>query len=146
MKIKLIILSLMLFNAISEICAQQVTEDARKVVVIISQGLDNERASVAWSIAKGGIKNGMDVSVFLVSSGVDWVRKGAAAHARLNPLDPSVGEMIQFVIDSGSTIGACPPCIKVRGMDESDLIEGVTMVGSSAIYGPVEDGAAVMTF
>ncbi len=146
MKLKIFILGLLLIGKFSTATAQTNSDDQRKVVIIISQGLDNERASVAWSIAKGGIKNGMDVSVFLVSSGVDWVRKGAAAHARLNPLDPSVGEMIQYVIDSGSKIGACPPCLKVRGMQEPDLIDGVTMVGSAAIYGPVSEGAAVLNF
>lgn len=146
MKLKLLFLGFLLLGKFSTVTAQTDNTDQRKVVVIISNGLDNERASVAWSIAKGGIKNGMDVSVFLVSSGVDWVRKGAADHARLNPLDPPVGEMIQFIIDSGSTIGACPPCIEVRGMGESDLIEGVKMVGSSAIYGPVQVGATVLTF
>ena len=146
MKIKLFILGLLLLAKFSVTTAQPNTEEQKKVVIIISNGLDNERASVAWSIAMGGIKNGMDVSVFLVSSGVDWVRKGAAIHARLNPLDPSVGEMIEFVIASGSEVGACPPCIKVRGMDEADLIEGVTMVGSSAVYGPVKEGASVLTF
>ena len=61
--------------------------ETRKLVVVISQGLDNERASVAWSIANGGIKSGLDVSIFLVSAGVDWIRKGAADHVHLNPLD-----------------------------------------------------------
>jgi len=46
----------------------------KKIVVLISYGLDDERASVAWSIANGGIKSGLDVNIFLVSSGVDWVR------------------------------------------------------------------------
>ena len=121
-------------------------ENQRKLVVVISQGLDNERASVAWSITNGGIKSGLDVSVFLVSSGVDWVRKGAADHAHLNPLDPSMGDMIRSVIDAGAKIGVCPPCIKVRGIDEADLIEGVNVVGSTAIHGPVSEGAAVLSF
>ena len=50
----------------------------KKLVVLISYGMDDERASVAWSIANGGIKSGLDVNIFLVSAGVDWVRKGAA--------------------------------------------------------------------
>ena len=146
MKIKLFILGLLLSTIIPTANAQDDNDEERKVVVIISQGLDNERASVAWSIAKGGIKNGMDVSVFLVSSGVDWVRKGAANLARLNPLDSPVGDMIQFIIDSGSEVGACPPCLEVRGISKTEVIDGVSIVGSSAIYGPVAEGAAVLNF
>lgn len=120
--------------------------EKRKLVVVISHGLDDERASVAWSIANGGINSGLDVSVFLVSSAVDWVRKGAADRPHLNPEDPSMKEMIQNVISNGSAIGVCPPCIKVRGYAEEDLIEGVTVVGSMAIHEPVKQGAAVLTF
>ncbi len=121
-------------------------ETKRKLVVVITNGLDNERSSVAWSIANGGIKSGLDVSVFLVSSGVDWVRKGAAERAHLNPEDPTMKDMIQNVIDSGCSIGVCPPCAKVRGYDERDFLDGVTIVGSSVIHDPVKEGAALLTF
>ena len=77
--------------------------DKKKLVILISRGFDDERSSVAWSIANGGINSGLDVSLFLVSSGVDWVRKGAAEKAHLNPLDPSMKEMIQNVVDGGCT-------------------------------------------
>ncbi|MBK8194514.1 MAG: DsrE family protein [Lewinellaceae bacterium] len=120
--------------------------EKRKLVVVITRGLDDERSSVAWSIANGGINSGLDVSVFLVSSGVDWVRKGAADAVHLNPLDPPMKDMIQKVIDSGCPIGVCPPCAKVRGYVENDLMEGVTIVGSIAIHEPVKQGAAVLTF
>ena len=121
-------------------------EKQRKLVVVITHGLDDERSSVAWSIANGGIKSGLDVSVFLVSSAVDWVRKGAADRPHLNPEDPSMKEMIQNVIEHGCEIGVCPPCIKVRGYSEDDLIEGVKIVGSTAIHEPVKEGAEVLTF
>ena len=62
--------------------------DQEKLVVVVTNGFNDERASVAWSIANGGVGSGMQVTMFLVSSGVDWVRRGAAENARPNPLDP----------------------------------------------------------
>ena len=121
-------------------------EKKRKLVVVITNGMDNERSSVAWSIANGGINSGLDVSVFLVSNGVDWVRKGAANLAHPNPEDPKLLDMIQNVINQGCHIGVCPPCAKVRGYTADDFIDGVTIVGSMAIHEPVKDGAAVLTF
>ncbi len=120
--------------------------EKRKLVVVISRGLDDERSSVAWSIANGGIKSGLEVSVFLVSAGVDWVRKGAADHAHLNPEDPTMLSMIRFVLESGSQVGVCPPCAKVRGYTQEDLLDGVTIVGSNAIHDPVKEGAAILSF
>jgi len=118
----------------------------KKLVVVVTNGFHDERSSVAWSVANGGIASDYEVTMFLVSSGVDWVRKGAADNARLNPLDPPVKDMIQNVLDSGGTIMCCPPCAKVRGYGQDDFIDGVVMAGSTAMLGVVSEGAATLTF
>jgi len=117
-----------------------------KMVIVITRGLDDERASVAWSIANGAIATGLEVSLFLVSAGVDWVRKGAAENARLNPLDPPMSEMIQTMVDAGSTIMVCPPCGKMRGYTEESFIDGVIFAGSVAMHAIIREGAATLTF
>lgn len=120
--------------------------DKKKLVVVVTNGFDNERSSVAWSVANGGIASDYEVTMFLVASGVDWVRKGATEVARLNPLDPPVNDMIQNVIDSGGTIMVCPPCAKVRGYDQKDLIDGVVLAGSTSMLEVVSQGASTLTF
>ena len=117
-----------------------------KLVIVITHGLDNERSSVAWSVANGALASDMDLTVFLVASGSDWVRKGAADNAQLNPLDPPMKDMIQKVIDAGSTIMVCPPCAKMRGYSEESFIDGVIFAGSVAMLAEVKDGAATLTF
>ena len=120
--------------------------ESKKLVIVVTNGFDNERSSVAWSVANGGIGMGFDVTMFLVSAGVDWVRKGAAEAARLNPFDPTVGEMIQNVVEGGANILVCPPCAKVRGYEADDFFEGVQIAGSAAMLGEVGQGAATLTF
>ena len=120
--------------------------DSKKLVIVVTNGFDNERSSVAWSIANGGVGMGFEVTIFLVASGVDWVRKGAAAGAQLNPFDPKVGEMIQNVVESGADIFICPPCAKVRGYEASDFMDGVQIAGSAAMLGVVAEGAATLSF
>ena len=120
--------------------------EKQKLVVIVTNGFNDERSSVAWSVANGGVASGMQVTMFLVSSGVDWVRKGAAEHARLNPLDPTIKDMIATVVDSGGKILVCPPCAGVRGYAQDDLMEGVTMAGSVAMLDEVRQGAEAITF
>jgi len=119
---------------------------AKKLVVVVTSGFNDERSSVAWSVANGGIASGFEVTMFLVSSGVDWVRKGGADAARLNPLDPPIKDMIQNVISSGGTIMVCPPCAKVRGYEEKDFIDGVKLAGSTAMLAVVSEGASTLTF
>jgi predicted peroxiredoxin len=120
--------------------------DKKKLVIVVTHGFDNERASVAWSVANGGIGMDFEVTMFLVGSGVDWVRRGATNTARLNPLDPPVGEMIQNVVEAGGSIMVCPPCAKVRGYEQSDFIDGVELAGSSAMLGVVSEGGSTLTF
>jgi len=120
-------------------------EAKKKVVVLISYGLDDERASVAWSIANGGINSGLDVSIFLVSAGVDWVRKGAADHVHLNPKDPTMKEMIDKVINSNCRIMVCPPCAAVRGYSAENLLDVVELVGSTALHQLILEGAETIS-
>jgi len=118
----------------------------QKLVVVVTRGVDDERSSVAWSVANGGIASGLEVTMFLVSSGVDWVRKGAAERARPNPLDPPIKDMIRTVMDSGGEILVCPPCAGVRGYDKEDLIDGVTLAGSVSMHAKIIEGAATLSF
>jgi predicted peroxiredoxin len=120
--------------------------DKQKMVVVVTNGFNDERSSVAWSVANGGVGMGFEVTMFLVSSGVDWVRKGAAEVARPNPLDPPIKDMIRTVIDSGGDILVCPPCAGVRGYDQDDLMDGVTLAGSASMLAVAKQGAVTLSF
>lgn len=121
-------------------------EEKKKLVILITRGLDDERSSVAWSIANAGIASDLEVTVFLAASGVDWVRKGAADVARLNPLDPTLKDMIENLMSNGGTVLVCPPCAKVRGYSEEDLIEGAIVAGAPTMLEVVKQGAATLSF
>lgn len=120
--------------------------EPKKLVIVNSRGFDDERSSVAWSIANTAAASDMDVTMFLVAAGVDWVRKGAAGVARLNPLDPSVGDMIGSFLGNGGRILVCPPCAKVRGYTEESLIEGATVAGAPAMLEEIKAGATALSF
>jgi predicted peroxiredoxin len=116
-----------------------------KLVIVGSHGLDDERATVTWTIANGGLASGLQVTMFLVSSGVDLVRKGAVDFARMNPLDPPLKELIEDFIAKGGKILACPPCAKVRGYSQEDLLDEVEITGSGALHALIKEGAATLS-
>ena len=120
--------------------------DQKKLVLVNSRGFDDERSSVAWSIANTAIASDMDVTVFLVAAGVDWVRKGATDVAHLNPLDPSMGDMVGNFLANGGKVLVCPPCAKVRGYDENSLLEGATIAGAPVMLAEIQAGASALTF
>lgn len=120
--------------------------EQKELVIVHSRGFDDERSSVAWSIANTAAASGMQVTVFLVASGVDWARKGAANAARLNPMDPTIDDMIETFLGNSGAILVCPPCAKVRGYMEEDLIDGAIIAGAPAMLEVVSRGAGTLTF
>jgi len=120
--------------------------ESKKLVIVNSRGFDDERSSVAWSIANTAAASGMDVTVFLVAAGVDWVRKGAAKVAQLNPLDPTMNTMIGNFLESGGRILVCPPCAKVRGYSQESLVDGAILAGAPSMLQEIVAGAASLSF
>ena len=121
------------------------SEDTKKLVVLVSRGLDDERATVAWTLANAAIDSGQEVTVFLVSAGVDLVRRGAADKIQMNPHDPSMRELMEKFIANGGTVWACPPCASLRGYDEDALMDGVTITGAGPLHDLLKEGAATLS-
>jgi len=121
-------------------------DQPKKLAIVVSRGLDDERATVAFTIANTGLAAGQQVTLFMVSAAVDVVRTGAADNVRMNPFDPPLKELIDNFQSNGGRILVCPPCAKVRGYAEDDFIEGVQVVGSPALHAQIIDGAATLSF
>jgi predicted peroxiredoxin len=116
-----------------------------KLVIVATKGIDSELSSVAFTIANGGLTAGLKVSMFLTSTAIDLVRKRGHDLTHVAPLQP-LAAMIQDFQKRGGTIWACPPCVKSRGYEQADLIDGVVIVGASAMHEQIKQGAAVMSF
>ena len=116
-----------------------------KLVILVTKGIDSELSSVAFTIANGGITAGLKVFIFLTSAAIDVVRRGGQRLTHVAPLEPLAG-MIEDFQKRGGVIWACPPCVKSRGYEQSDLIEGVTIVGASAMHAEIKQGAATLSF
>ncbi len=121
-------------------------DQPKKLAIVMSRGLDDERTTAAFTIAKTGLAAGQQITMFMVSAGVDVVRKGAADNVQMNPFDPPLKELVDHFQSNGGRILVCPPCAKVRGYNEADFIEGTQVVGSPALHALILDGAATLSF
>jgi predicted peroxiredoxin len=120
-------------------------EGTRELVVLMTHGMDHELSSVAFTIANGGITAGLRVSVFLTSAAVDLARKRAIDSVTVHPLEPLPSLVKDFLARSGR-LWACTPCVKARGYEQSDLIEGVEITGASKMHELIKAGAATLSF
>ncbi len=125
--------------------SEPTSQSSRELVVLVTRGTDHEMSSVAFTIACGAITSGMKVYAFLVSSGVDLVRRKAVDITHVQPLDP-LKALVQDFLARGGTIWACPPCVKARGYTQEDFIDGVTIQGASAMHERLKAGAAALSF
>lgn len=120
-------------------------EAKRTLVVMMTRSTDHELSSVGFTIACGGLTAGLDVCVFLTSASVDLVRKRAIDATVVPPLSP-LRELVQDFMKRGGAVFACTPCVKARGYEQSDLIEGVVIAGASVMHERIKLGAATLSF
>lgn len=116
-----------------------------KLVILMTKGIDSELSSVAFTIACGGLTAGLKVSIFLTSAAIDLVRKGGQRMTHVPPLQTLAG-LIEDFQTRGGVIWACPPCVQARGYEQADLLDGVTIVGASAMHAQIKEGAATLSF
>lgn len=116
-----------------------------KLVILLTKGIDSEISSVAFTIANGGLTAGLKVSMFLTSTAIDVVRRGGQKLTQVAPLQP-IGALIEDFQKRGGTIWACPPCVQSRGYQQADLLDGVVIVGASAMHAEIKQGAATLSF
>lgn len=116
-----------------------------KLVILVTKGIDSELSSVALTIANGGLTAGLKVSLFLTSTGIDLVRKGGQRMTQVAPLQPLAASIEDFQ-KRGGVIWACPPCVQSRGYEQADLLDGVVIIGASAMHAEIKEGAATLSF
>ena len=120
-------------------------EPARELVVLMTHGADHELSSVGFTIANGGMTAGLRVSAFLTSTAVDLVRRRAIDSTVVPPLEP-LTTLVKDFLARGGRLWACTPCVKARGYEQGDLIDGVEIAGSSKIHELIKAGAATLSF
>lgn len=116
-----------------------------KLVILMTKGIESELSSVAFTIANGGLTAGLKVFIFLTSTGIDLVRRNGQAMTHVQPLE-SLAAMIADFQKRGGVIWACPPCVKSRGYEQKDLLDGVIIQGASAMHAEIKAGAATLSF
>jgi len=73
-----------------------------------------------------------DVLVFFDKEGIEMVTKDAP-NLEMEPFDES-NEIFKRLVELDVTILACPACMKVSGVEEEDLREGVQMAEKEQFF------------
>jgi predicted peroxiredoxin len=61
-------------------------------------------------------------------------------------IDNPLRDLVQDFMKRGGTVWACTPCVKARGYEPQDLLEGVIISGASVMHEEIKKGAATLSF
>jgi predicted peroxiredoxin len=119
---------------------------ANKFCVSLTYAKDNtDKATVAFVIANASVASEKDTLVFLSIEAVRLSQKGYADDVHEEGFAPLRDLMANFA-KAGGKIWVCSPCFKKRGLDESKLIDGATIVGGAKLVEFLSDGTPCVSY
>lgn len=118
---------------------------AKLLISITHAKDDTDRATVGFVVANASAASSVETVVFLSTEGVRLCEQGYADDIHEEGFSPLKQLMDDFV-DAGGIIWVCSPCFKKRGLDESKLITGATIVGGAKAVEFLTTGASSLTY
>lgn len=104
-----------------------------KFCVSLSCAKDNrDKATVAFVVANAAVGSEQETLVFLSIEAVRLASPGYAEDIHEEGFAPLKELMSKFVA-AGGKIFVCSPCFKKRGLDETKLVPGATIVGGAKL-------------
>lgn len=106
---------------------------------------DCDRATVGFVIANAALGSDKDTLVFLSTEGVRLAERGYADDIHEAGFAP-LAELMTNFIEAGGKVYVCSPCFKKRGLQEQNLVAGVTIVGGAKLVEFLSDGSPCVSF
>ncbi len=106
---------------------------------------DTDKATVAFVVANAAVGSDQETLVFLSTEGVRLSVQGYADDVHEEGFAPLAQLMTNFA-EAGGKIYVCAPCFKKRGLDETKLIAGATVVGGAKLVEFMAGGAPSISY
>jgi uncharacterized protein len=106
---------------------------------------DADKATVAFVVANAAAASEKQTVVFLSTEAVRLCQQGYADDIHEEGFAPLKDLMANFV-KAGGIIWVCSPCFKKRGLDESKLLAGATIVGGAKLVEFLSEGAPCVSY
>ena len=106
---------------------------------------DSDKATVAFVIANAAVASNKETMIFLSTEGVRLTVPGYADDIAETGFSPLKDLMANFV-KAGGRIFVCSPCFKRRGLDETKLVAGATIVGGAKLVEFLSDGSPCVSY
>jgi len=117
-----------------------------KFCVSLSCAKDNpDKATVAFVVANAAVASSQNTLVFLSVEGVRLSQTGYADDIREEGFAP-LKELMENFTKAGGIMYVCSPCFKKRGLVETNLVSGATIVGGAKLVEFLADGTPCLSY
>lgn len=93
---------------------------------------DTDKATVAFVVANAAVASDKDALVFLSIEAVRLAQPGYADDIH-EPGFAALKDLMANFVAAGGKIYVCSPCFKKRGLDDTALVAGATIVGGAKL-------------
>lgn len=115
----------------------------RKILINWREGASHpEEATITLILAVTSSKT-CETAVFVAAEASELCLKGAAGSVRAPGYEP-LADLLEAFLANGGKLWLCPACVKAKGIDEADLIEGVEVAGAPRTMAFLASGAQVL--
>ena len=106
---------------------------------------DPDKATVAFVVANAAVASDKETLVFLSTEAVRLSQQGYADDVHEEGFAP-LAELMASFAQAGGKIWVCSPCLKRRKLDETQLVEGATIVGGAKLVEFLSDGTPCISY
>lgn len=106
---------------------------------------DTDKATVGFVVANAAAGSDQETMVFLSTEGVWLAKSGYADDIHEDGFAP-LKELVTNFVAAGGKVFVCSPCAKKRGIDESELIDGATIVGGAKLVEWLVNGSPCVSY
>jgi predicted peroxiredoxin len=120
--------------------------DTEKLVFMVTHGPDHpEHATIPFVMAGAALASDVAVVIGFQADGVEIARRGVA-EAIEAPGFPPLAKLLAEVRELGAQLLVCNPCIKARGIDPTDLVDGSEVVAAGRFIAEITSATNALTY
>ena len=119
---------------------------ADKLVIMVTSGPeDAERATIPFVMATAAQASDVEVLMGFQGNGAWLIMKGIAEHIQADGFPPLKDLMDAFVEEEGKMY-VCGPCVKSRGIEQADFVEGASVVNAASFVMEVTEATSSLVY
>ncbi len=118
-----------------------------KILYITTVGNENpDKAAFPFVLANAALSMDIEATIVLQSGAVVFAKKGFADTVPAGGGLPPIKKLLADYLELGGKIMVCGPCIKHRGIAESDLIDGAEVTAAAQVNIAALEADAVLVY